>query len=380
MLDQSTFNEMVNFRMQNTLIGQSYSDPGKSMTLGKRNKFTKHSGKPKRPLSAYNIFFKSERAKLLLAKKKLGFANMAKEISAKWKSLSDEEHKTFAAEAAIEQKKYRAAVKQWKTQKKVGLQSYVSPSLDALLASTDTETLQRILIEQQLLEQRKLMQDQMQNVLKCNAPRRISMPNMGYNPPVQRRMSLPNMAYSAPVQRRMSNPPDNTSSFHFPLQTLHHQEQNLQPQPQQRFGRRFSMPTQSTNSHELLSQCNDPYFQPDIEIGNCSESTDDSSFDEETANLLINMPLMDMDDNNQEGGKNSTRADKICSSDSPFPELSLNCCNSDDSLDLDGQMETSPDEVSSMLSKIFPKKADDDDFFPKKTDDDDFLDLSDLFD
>merc|ERR1712048_1557661 len=106
--------------------------------------------------------------------------------------------------------------------------------------------------------------------------------------------------YSAPVQRRMSNPTENTSSFNntssfdFHLQTLQQQEQNLQPQPQRRVERRFSMPTQSTNSHELLPPCNQPSFQPGIEIGNCSEGTDESSFDEETANMLINMPLMDM--------------------------------------------------------------------------------------
>merc|ERR1712226_695704 len=51
--------------------------------------------RPKRPLSAYNLFFKDQRIKLLgldddgkgEKEKKIGFAEMAKVISSKWKTL-----------------------------------------------------------------------------------------------------------------------------------------------------------------------------------------------------------------------------------------------------------------------------------------------------
>lgn len=110
--------------------------------VGKRRKTAKNrrdKNRPKQPLSAYNIFFKDERAKMLLDIKdteneteeeevnstngeetcgrkrqreaprgKIGFEKMAKTIARKWKEIGKEELKTYEARAAEDQKRYKA--------------------------------------------------------------------------------------------------------------------------------------------------------------------------------------------------------------------------------------------------------------------------------
>ena len=46
--------------------------------------------RPKRPMSAYNLFFKDERRKMVDCDKVEGFSNMARTIGAKWKVLAPE--------------------------------------------------------------------------------------------------------------------------------------------------------------------------------------------------------------------------------------------------------------------------------------------------
>jgi len=210
---------------------------------GKKLKWKRRSGKPKRPLSAYNIFFKSERAKLVQAKKKVGFANMAKEISSKWKSLSEEGHKEYAAEAEIEQKKYRAAVKEWKAQ----------------------IFLQKLLIQQQMMEQQKLMQEQIQNAIQFNANRRMSMPPMGCS--------------SAPS---------------FDSETPQQYEQQPESRPVER---RLSLQLQATPQREVLGE-RGQMWDPNKPVDSTFEcpaydSTDESSLGDEMADMLINMPILD---------------------------------------------------------------------------------------
>ena len=129
-----------------------------------RRKCKKPNGKPKRPLSAYNLFFKSEREKLIRANRRLSFSNMAKEISVKWKAVDTEGRQVFVAAAEIEQISYRSAVSKWKAQIEHQLQmNHTSqPSqfggatpLASLLAQTDPQLLQQVMMQQRMMQQQQ---------------------------------------------------------------------------------------------------------------------------------------------------------------------------------------------------------------------------------
>ena len=87
----------------------------------KKKKWKKPKDKPKRPLSAYNIFFRHERENLLYGegighKKpvKIGFAALAKDIAAKWKRLESENRRIYEVQAEVEQIRYKGEVEAWK--------------------------------------------------------------------------------------------------------------------------------------------------------------------------------------------------------------------------------------------------------------------------
>ena len=82
----------------------------------------KPNGMPKRPLSAYNLYFQSERARLLLAVErgeltKLGFEGLGKIIGKNWKALSAEERKKYDELASIDGVRYRKEMNEYKKKK-----------------------------------------------------------------------------------------------------------------------------------------------------------------------------------------------------------------------------------------------------------------------
>ncbi|KAL3938169.1 MAG: hypothetical protein SGBAC_006856 [Bacillariaceae sp.] len=120
-----------------------------------RKKWKKPKDKPNRPLSAYNLFFQQERALMLgngngsapkedakeaeveerseasgdnnsPAKRrihrkthgKVGFAEMARSIGAKWKSLPDTDKEVFVKQASKEKERYAKELSLWKEQQK----------------------------------------------------------------------------------------------------------------------------------------------------------------------------------------------------------------------------------------------------------------------
>jgi HMG (high mobility group) box len=105
----------------------------------KKRSWKKPKDKPKRPLSGYNLFFQSERKKLIAmlpevanleeygltererkAKHrkmhgKIGFAELARNIANKWNNLDDTEKAVFEACARTEKEKYQEELDKWKT-------------------------------------------------------------------------------------------------------------------------------------------------------------------------------------------------------------------------------------------------------------------------
>jgi HMG (high mobility group) box len=121
-------------------------DPNQPLAVKRKRKspekpWKKPADMPKRPLSAYNIFFRDERERLLGAgsdgnqpdagadigtdgkgaegkkgKKRsgIGFANLAKTIAARWNELGNEIRAPYEKIAATEKKKYDELVAEWR--------------------------------------------------------------------------------------------------------------------------------------------------------------------------------------------------------------------------------------------------------------------------
>ena len=101
----------------------------------------KPSDYPRRPLSAYNLFFQSERQNLITIrdqeatpftpKKGIGgFANLARAIATKWKLLGEDERSPFEDEARLCRIRYMAEVKIWKSKQTVNRKANVQHQPD----------------------------------------------------------------------------------------------------------------------------------------------------------------------------------------------------------------------------------------------------------
>jgi hypothetical protein len=117
----------------------------------RKKKWKKPKDKPNRPLSAYNLFFQSERALMLgadaptaaeesLKKRvhckthgKIGFADLARAIGAKWKSLESEIKQPFLDKASKEKERYSLQLATWKeAQKEKNIVEAESNGLDTM--------------------------------------------------------------------------------------------------------------------------------------------------------------------------------------------------------------------------------------------------------
>jgi HMG (high mobility group) box len=94
--------------------------PAKPKRKSPAKPWKKEKGFPKRPLSAYNFFFRDERQRLLEAStsRKLGFAQLAKTVASRWKTLDDVALAPYKKAAAEEKNLYNAAVRVWRIQKR----------------------------------------------------------------------------------------------------------------------------------------------------------------------------------------------------------------------------------------------------------------------
>jgi hypothetical protein len=109
--------------------------PKNSVAVQEETLSPKHWKKPKdmprRPLSAYNLFFKSERERLIASihedctpdtrKGKsagIGFAALAREIAKKWKSLGESDRVSYERQAEAEKQRYTDEISVWKKSQK----------------------------------------------------------------------------------------------------------------------------------------------------------------------------------------------------------------------------------------------------------------------
>ena len=73
----------------------------------------KPKGKPKRPLSAYNIFFKEMRPKILAQPSVVGFSRLAQVVAANWKNLDSVSKRPYEEMARQAMTRYRAELSVW---------------------------------------------------------------------------------------------------------------------------------------------------------------------------------------------------------------------------------------------------------------------------
>jgi uncharacterized FAD-dependent dehydrogenase len=80
--------------------------------------------KPKRPLTAYNLFFRDHRIRLLTEHSKhIGFESMGRMIASLWKEIDHEELQRYEAAAAEDKKRYNRELVLYKERKEDELEA-----------------------------------------------------------------------------------------------------------------------------------------------------------------------------------------------------------------------------------------------------------------
>lgn len=84
--------------------------------------FTNKDTRPRRPMTAYNFFFKSERQTLSDEytddkNQKLRFTELARAVGARWRSLSPEEKQRFEDMASSDKQRYIDEMNDWRNRK-----------------------------------------------------------------------------------------------------------------------------------------------------------------------------------------------------------------------------------------------------------------------
>lgn len=90
----------------------------KLQPVNKKWTWRKPKGKPKRPLSAYNIFFADVRQDLLTARKNehgIGFQNLAQAVAKKWKELDPTLKLPYIEKAKIAMERYKVELSMWES-------------------------------------------------------------------------------------------------------------------------------------------------------------------------------------------------------------------------------------------------------------------------
>lgn len=119
------------FTLMNSLVARQ--DKVKRKRRSPKVPWRKPEGMPKRPLSAYNLFFQCERERLLniaqgrhdandgkqnkRTKSGIGFAGLAQQIASKWKSVDVQTKSYFQARASEEKERYKKEIEAWKKER-----------------------------------------------------------------------------------------------------------------------------------------------------------------------------------------------------------------------------------------------------------------------